>query len=248
MSSSAPKRWSPEILEHLRALLATNTTPRPAAAFDFDHTCVHGDIGLTTAHYHDLTFGTSLFEAYRSTSAKGQSSLACADLAAGILKGRTRPEVHQLAEQAFASELGQSLLSIEPEIEALIGSLIQAGWEVWIVTASPAAVVEPLAARLGVPSSQVIGYEGSTDAEGRFTGELLKPWPHGAGKAEAVGQKIHRPLGFAAGDSAQDAPLLSLARKALVVDRGDQDLAQEANANGWWIQKGWGGYLKPSPG
>ncbi len=240
-----PGRWSPPIHAELQRMLAD--TPASVAAFDFDHTCVRGDMGLATAAWNDDLHGTHLLSDYHRLSAAGDPHQACAQLARGLLQGRTEQQVWDLAQEAFEAARAKGMITIEPEIQHLIDAMHDAGWQVWVVTASPAAVVRPIAAMLGIHPDRVIGFHTHSDGHGVHDAQLFDPWPHGEGKAEALALALTAPLGFAAGDAGQDAAMLRLARHALVIDRGDPDLRAVAEQAGWWVQDGWGGYLKPGP-
>jgi hypothetical protein len=64
-------------------------------------------------------------------------------------------------------------LRIYLEIEDLIGAFVANGFDVWVLTASPQYIVEPLAARMGIPANHVVGIRPVLDANGKITAGLV---------------------------------------------------------------------------
>ena len=120
----------------------------------------------------------------------------------------------------------------------LVGQLQEAGWDVWVVTASARAIVTPFAARAGVPADRVLGMElAATDdhLEREVTGTVT----YRQGKVDALRHATGRTADFAAGDSITDLELLRSARYRLYIHRHEVDMHRIATDEGWWLQEGW---------
>jgi len=234
--------WSPHVAAALDSLLEG---PAGSAVFDFDHTVIWGDIGLTTASYVDRTTGSGIYADYLAIRGAGDHHSACVRLASSMLSGRTADEVRSFARAAWNDALTAGTLEWEPAVVDLIARLHEAGWQVWIVTASPALAVEPLAADLGIPAERVIGMRSAVGADGRMAAEIETPCPHGAGKADALRAAGLQNVRLGAGDSPADAPMMELAELGLAIDRGSDALIHAARAHGWPVQSGWGAPRMP---
>lgn len=147
-------------------------------------------------------------------------------------------------EGASVSDLdliGQAILPklasrVRPESRKLVAMHHDAGRDTWIVSASPHAIVEPLAASLGMTGA--IGTEGEV-VEGRFTGKLGGPFIYGPGKAQAIeklasdrGYDLH--LSYAYSDSISDLPMMELVGHPVAVNP-DSELGAIARDRGWPI-------------
>ena len=196
---------------------------------------------------------------------------------AQLIAGYTADEVRAFASAAIDEGLGAPVgatqtvgsrgglpgyLRLYDQMKDLIGVLGDAGFDVWIVSASPQAAVEAFAARAGVSAGRVIGIRTQRDARGRYTHELSGCGPaaagddavitYGAGKRcwmnkvvfgadgadalERASEPGRRPV-FAAGDSDSDGEMLSDAAVRLVIDRGAHGLACLARlgVNDHWL-------------
>jgi phosphoserine phosphatase len=118
----------------------------------------------------------------------------------------------------------------------LVWGLRRAGWEVWVVTASPEVLVQAVAEHLGFPPDRVIGMRSVLGPDGRYLPRLRGAVTFREGKLEAIRSHIGSEPGFAAGDSLSDEPMMAAARRALLVDRGAEGLRTRALERGWWIQ------------
>jgi HAD superfamily hydrolase (TIGR01490 family) len=130
---------------------------------------------------------------------------------------------------------------IEPIVYAEAAELIAehraAGRRVYIVSASPLEIVEPLASYLGV--DQAIASRAMVDSDGRYTGEM-EFYAYGSYKAEAIralaeGEGIDLPGSFAYSDSYTDAPMLEAVGHPVVVNP-DRVLRKLADERGWEIR------------
>jgi hypothetical protein len=194
---------------------------------------------------------------------------------ARLLGGHTPAEVAALARAAYEAgaraPVGQvqavgshadvaAWLRIYPTMRDLVAALRDAGFDVWIVSASPQAMAEVVAREVAIAADHVIGIRNVVDADGRLAYHLE---PCGDRPADSVitfnrgkrcfinrvifGQPPARQLAkaepaqrpaFAAGDSDTDVAFVQDATDLkLVIDRHRVELMCNAysNAGGRWI-------------
>lgn len=127
---------------------------------------------------------------------------------------------------------------IEPivydEAVDLLRSHRRAGRRIYLVSSSPAEIVDPLAAYLGADGA--ISTRARIDASGRYTGDV-EFYAYGPSKAEAVRalatqQNLDLAASFAYSDSATDLPLLEAVGHPVAVNP-DRELRRIALARGW---------------
>jgi HAD superfamily hydrolase (TIGR01490 family) len=130
---------------------------------------------------------------------------------------------------------------IEPivydEALELIRAHQAAGRLVYLVSASPVEIVEPLAAFLRVDGA--IASRARIDNQGRYTGEV-DFYSYGPFKADAIRELAEREgldlsRSFAYSDSVTDAPMLEAVGHPVAVNP-DRDLTRLARARGWEIR------------
>ena len=131
---------------------------------------------------------------------------------------------------------------LQPIIHAEALELIEehrsAGRRVFLVSASPEEIVEPLAAYLGVDGA--IASRARIDAQGRYTGEM-EFYAYGPYKAEAMrdlatAAQIDLAGSYAYSDSYTDVPMLEAVGHPVVVNP-DRVLAKLARDRGWEIRQ-----------
>jgi hypothetical protein len=194
---------------------------------------------------------------------------------AKLLAGHTPAEVTRWARDAYVeashAPLGATMtvgtragvsayVRIYATMRDLVGALQAGGFDVWIVSASPQSVVEPVAAEVGVAADHVIGIRTVLGADGRLgyalepcgdvAGDAVIPFDQGKrcfinrivfhqpraaqlGRADAAHRQV-----FAAGDSDTDVAFVQDATDLkLVIDRHAIHLMCNAasNAGGRWI-------------
>ncbi len=120
------------------------------------------------------------------------------------------------------------------EARDLIAEHRSAGRRVYLVSAAPEEIVEPIGRHLGV--DETIASRALIDQEGRYTGEIQR-YAYGATKAElikeaAARQGIRLESSWAYSDSATDAPMLEAVGHAVAVNP-DRALRVLAGRNGW---------------
>lgn len=148
-----------------------------------------------------------------------------------ISKGWDRQEVRQLVTETL-SEVIEPL--IYREALELIDYHLAAGDEVWIVSSSPAEVVEPFADLIGVTGA--VASRAEVDDEGRYTGRLSF-FCQGENKAVAMRQLAEeRGLDLqessAYSDSETDVAMLSAVGHPYAVNP-DRTLARIAQERSW---------------
>ncbi len=130
---------------------------------------------------------------------------------------------------------------IEPivydEALELIREHQRAGRKVFIISASPEEIVEPLGRYLGVDG--VIATRARIDDEGRYTGEV-DFYSYGPFKAEAIlevanWEDIDLTKSYAYSDSMTDLPMLEVVGRPVVVNP-DRELARIAKERDWEIR------------
>ncbi|WP_016933930.1 HAD family hydrolase, partial [Rhodococcus sp. R1101] len=126
---------------------------------------------------------------------------------------------------------------IWPGTRALAQMHLDAGQQVWLVTATPVELADVIAERLGLTGA--LGTVAESE-NGVFTGRLVGDILHGLGKAHAVralaireGLNLKRCTAYS--DSHNDVPMLSVAGTAVAINP-DPDLRQVARTRGWEIR------------
>lgn len=175
----------------------------------------------------------------------------------GAFVGWKPTQVREYTRRTIARELAQPLhverlgeldiprgLRLRPEMHELVYEMQRAGWQVYIITASPQWEIEAFAERYFIPSHHVIGMRRAI-VDGRITAQIEPPVSWGDGKLDAYQMFItrERPPNFATGDSVGDWKLLEWATDgALVIEPIPASLRNYAHwkqslGEPWFIQK-----------
>src|SRR5258706_10217674 len=113
-----------------------------------------------------------------------------------------------------------------------------AGRVVYIVSASPVEIVEPLATYLGVDA--FLGTRSEIDAEGRYSGRMefycFGPAKRVAMEHVAAERGIDLAASYAYSDSATDLPMLECVGHPVAVNP-DRELAKAAKENDWEVRE-----------
>lgn len=222
-------RWQPAVHRGLLSMLDAPGAGR-VAAFDFDQTCIAGDIGEALLD----ALGPDVRATYERMDAEQGHEVSyrwCAE----VLGGRSAAELDDLAAHTAETCLKDGSIRLRPEIADLQRALRLAGWEVWIVTASARRAVVPLAARYDVPPERVIGVELREDGD-RICREVVGTFTYRQGKVDALFDATGKRPSFAAGDSITDLELIRSATYRLLLDRGAPHVREIAEQEQWWIQ------------
>jgi HAD superfamily hydrolase (TIGR01490 family) len=128
--------------------------------------------------------------------------------ATDFIAGHKVDEIRKIGEEIYTEFVSPSLWD---GTMAIARRHLNAGDEVWLVTASPQDFAELIAEKLGFTGA--LGTQAATK-DGKYTGELIGPLLHGKEKAKAV-TKLTNDRGidindcFAYSDSHNDLPLLN---------------------------------------
>jgi HAD superfamily phosphoserine phosphatase-like hydrolase len=224
--------WPPEIARAAERMIRGGAGS--IAVFDFDQTCIYGDISEMLLALVAEDRGQDLVAEYDAHCARDLRG-AYIELVFTLTEGLTEREARAQADRAFHEGARRGQLAIREPMRELVWALHRHGWEVWVVTASAEVLVQAVAERMGIHPHRVLGMRAPLDASGRYRGVIEEPAPFREGKLELLRKVTGRDPRFAAGDSRSDAWLMGAAEDALLVDRGDAALRQELIERGGWI-------------
>ena len=215
-----------------------------AVFFDVDNTIMRGSslfhlaVGLAKRKYFNAReisgFASKQLKFVLSGSEDLEDMASATEAALSFVQNRSVQELQDLAEQIFDAEMVDKLI---PGSLALAQGHLDAGQQVWLVTATPQELATVIARRLGLTGAL------GTIAESRngiYTGKLYGPPLHGLAKAEAV-RALSTSEGLdldecsAYSDSVNDVPMLSLVGHPTAVNP-DPELRAHALANEWRIR------------
>ncbi|WP_442942943.1 HAD family hydrolase [Nocardia sp. NBC_01503] len=226
--------------------------PRPAiprdltaaAFFDVDNTMVQGASivhfarGLAARKYFKTSDLVDI--AWKQVKFRVTGKENSADMSSGkeraleFIAGRPTAELAALGEEIYDEIIADK---IWPGTRALAQMHLDAGQQVWLVTATPVELAQVIAKRLGLTGA--LGTVAESH-DGVFTGRLVGDILHGLGKAHAVrtlaireGLNLKRCTAYS--DSHNDVPMLSLAGTAVAINP-DADLREVAKNRGWEIR------------
>ena len=154
--------------------------------------------------------------------------------ALSFVAGRSTAEIAALGEEIYDELMADK---IWPGTRALAQMHLDAGQQVWLVTATPVELAQIIARRLGLTGA--LGTVAESQ-DGVFTGRLVGDILHGRAKAQAVralaareGLDLKRCTAYS--DSYNDVPMLSTVGTAVAVNP-DQDLREVARTRGWEVR------------
>ena len=222
-------RWSAEVHEWLEQLLRETTG---VMCLDWDETCAAGDIGEALLSYLDPS-GKALDD-YADKLAAGNILEAYVE-SLFVIAGYSPEQVRAICEKTVAWALQTGRVQHRPEIQDLIKAATERGWEVWVVTASGTPVVQAFASLYGLPPERVIGMDLTVEG-GVYLPRLKGVATYRQGKADAIAERIGKPVCLAVGDTLTDLEMLRLAQHGLVIGPRHKDLGMEAKQRGWKIQ------------
>jgi HAD superfamily hydrolase (TIGR01490 family) len=218
--------------------------PKAAAFFDLDNTMIQGAslFYLAKGLYQRDFFPTRLIfrglwlQAYfRFLGKENPEHIAEAQAASlGFITGHTVEEIKQAGEEIYEESIAPR---IWPGTRAIAQMHLDAGHQVWLVTAAPAEMAGIIAARLGITGA--LGTQADV-ADGVYTGRLDGGLLHGPAKATAVRDLAERhgfdlARCFAYSDSHNDLPLLSLVGHPCAVNP-DAKLLAHAEEQDWQVR------------
>jgi HAD superfamily hydrolase (TIGR01490 family) len=153
----------------------------------------------------------------------------------GVTRGWDQAQVRQLVGEKLSSAIDPITFS---EATELIEEHRQAGRRVYIVSAAPVEIVEPLAEHLGTHGA--VASVARVGLDGRYTGDL-ESYAYGREKAALIHHLARRdgldlPSSYAYSDSATDLPMLETVGHPVAVNP-DRALRRIATLRGWEIQR-----------
>ena len=135
---------------------------------------------------------------------------------AWVFAGWTADEVSAFAAKVL--DEGRIEARIRPEMKAIFGWAQASSVPIYVVSASPIAIVTLGALRLGVPVAAALAMTPALDAHGVLLPRLAAPAVYGPGKILALERaSVTASLLGAFGDSAYDAEMLRAARVPVAV-------------------------------
>ncbi len=215
-----------------------------AAFFDVDNTLVQGSSllhfgrGLAARKY--FTYRDVIGFVYAQAKFQLSGRENSDDVAAGrrkaltFIEGRSTEELVRLGEEVYDEIIADKIWAGTRDLAQMH---LDAGQQVWLVTATPYELAITIARRLRLTGALGTVAE---SVDGVFTGRLVGEVLHGPGKAHAVrslaireGLNLKRCTAYS--DSYNDVPLLSLVGTAVAINP-DSRLRDLARKRGWEIR------------
>ncbi|MEH6820721.1 HAD family hydrolase [Dietzia psychralcaliphila] len=225
---------------------ATRFVPDPQAAafFDVDNTLIQGAsiilLARGLAKHKFFTAQDVAGMAWSQIKFRVSGNENADDVAAGrdkalsFVKGHTVAELTALSEEVVDTSM---LDRVWPGTRSLVQMHLDAGQQVWLVTATPVMLARVIASRLGL--SGALGTV-AEEEDGVYTGRLVGDILHGPGKAHAI-SSLAEAEGFdlskcyAYSDSFNDMPMLTMVGNPVAINP-DGRLRKYASENGWDIK------------
>ena len=210
-----------------------------AAFFDLDRTLMSGSSTLPFARachregfypLHRLLTDAANGVVFKLFGASDETSAALRDRILQMVEGRDADLFRRMAPTVIE----ELLVHIRPEAQALVDRHLDAGRDVYIVSASPVEIVGELARALDLTGG--LGTQ-SEIADGVYTGRLAAPFCYGEGKAEVI-RKLAADRGYdlascySYSDSASDLPMMQLVGNPVAVNP-DRPMMSVAHRLGW---------------
>jgi HAD superfamily hydrolase (TIGR01490 family) len=227
-----------------RAEALIRADPSAAAFFDLDNTVIQGAslFHLAKGLYRRDFFPTRVILKglwlqvyFRLVGREKPQHIEDARAATlGFIAGRRVSEVEEVGREIYEESIAAR---IWPGTRAIAQMHLDAGQQVWLVTAAPVEVAGIIAARLGLTGALGTTAEHNDGVyTGRLKGELL----HGTAKAEAVRALAHEhgldlAHCWAYSDSYNDLPMLSLVGHPCAINP-DGRLLVHAEEHDWAIR------------
>ena len=239
-----------KLYQSIKERLATAKPNKVFAVFDFDNTCVVGDIAEAVLDYmasNNLFRGNSvlikgnklskselskkIYENYYKLLNKGNFKSAYKFITK-TLSGFTVKEINNLVGEVL--KLG----TIKPrhDVIALMDYLKTNKVDIWIISASSVFLLSPAMKHFNIQAN-FIGMD-SFVKNGVLTSLLRRPMPLINGKVKCIKKFINKKIKpiLTIGDSINDLPMLEYSDIKVVIDRNN-DLKKIALDNNWFIFK-----------
>jgi HAD superfamily hydrolase (TIGR01490 family) len=228
----------------VEASLAVAPDPTAAAFFDVDNTMMMGASiyyfarGLAARKFfttRDLARFAWQQLVFRAMGREEHGRMVQArEAALAFVAGQKVAEIERLGEEIYDELMAERIWS---GTRALAQQHLDAGQQVWLVTAAPAELARMIARRLGLTGALGTVAE---SVDGIYTGHLVGEPLHGPAKAEAVralaareGLDLERCSAYS--DSANDLPMLTTVGHPTAINP-DSELRRVAKEHGWPIR------------
>ena len=205
------------------------------ATFDCDGTLWSGDAGEGFFDWelrrkvvsHEI--GTAMRAQYADYQAGKVSEDDMCGAMVAMHRGLRESEVRQLAAEFFEERIAANIF---PEMQELVGRLIEAGSEVWAVSSTNQWVIEAAMKHFGIPANRILA--ATVEVKDGVITDRLTRIPSGEGKPRAIRAEAKRDPEAAFGNSRWDAAMLGISRHAYAINP-NPDLEEVARAKGWTI-------------
>lgn len=220
-----------------KALAEAESRERKIAVFDADWTLWSADIGEAFLRW--LIAGRLLLKAdYSSDIYKEYEKKVEVNRAAGYAWAvQTMAGLREEDIKLWSRQFAYAWPNYRPLMLALINSLREKGFEVWIVSASNDWVIKAAASRVGVEPEKSLGIRVEVE-NGLLTDRIIEPVTCNYGKVETIIQHIgEKPL-IAFGDSMGDLEMLEYSKIPFIVGRHEDKeskILEIARSRGWAI-------------
>ena len=215
-----------------------------AAFFDVDNTLIQGssliELAIGMARKKFFSLSEILPVMWKQLKFRFTGTENAGDVAKGrtqameFIKGRKLADLVEISEDIVDAKMIAKIYSGTRELAQMH---LDAGQQVWLVTATPVQLAQILAKRLGFTGA--LGTVAETE-DGVLTGRLVGDILHGPGKAHAVAalaalEELDLSRCTAYSDSINDVPMLSMVGTAVAVNP-DGKLKSEAQRRGWLVR------------
>jgi HAD superfamily phosphoserine phosphatase-like hydrolase len=205
------------------------------AAFDCDGTLWSGDAGegFFDWELRRKLVSDAVITAMRSRYADYRAGKVSEDDMCGEMvtlhRGLRESEIKRFAEQFFDENIARNIF---PEMQELVGRLLEAGSDVWAVSSTNEWVIQAAMKHFGIPASKILA--AAVEIKDGVITDRLTRVPSGEGKPRAIREIAKRDLDAAFGNSRWDAAMLDIARHAFAINP-NPDLEEVARSKGWTV-------------
>jgi HAD superfamily phosphoserine phosphatase-like hydrolase len=144
-------------------------------------------------------------------------------------RGLRESYVKEIAEEFFEAHIAPNIF---PEMQELVGRLIEAGSDVWAVSSTNEWVIQAGMRHFGIPAGKILA--AAVKVEGGVITDHLTRIPSGEGKPRAIRSEAGSAPDAAFGNSRWDAAMLQIARHPFAINP-NPDLEETAKKAGWTI-------------
>jgi HAD superfamily phosphoserine phosphatase-like hydrolase len=236
-----------ELYKAIEEKLLSKNGEKAFAVFDFDNTCIVGDIAESVLAYmaRNNFIDAEVFKKYYALLDVGGIREAY-EFCVKAISGMSVSEMRDLTKKVLILE-GEEITNDEifgikiskgiksrASVMELMSYLRGRGIEVWIVSSSPAILIEEVARHFGI-DAKIVGVHNIIKDE-IITSELENPLPIIEGKVDCIKKFIDsdvRPI-LGIGDSDSDLPMLEYSEIKAVIDQSNP-FSKGALQKGWFL-------------